>query len=383
MCGTSFAQCNHVSQTAFSDTFFGVCASGHCQTTSSCPLGAVTCGTSCARTDFDPMNCGSCGRQCSSDHICQYGQCLPLSSFVVATTNQNVDGGVTVSDVFIDGTRLLYTDPGGNAVYSVPLSGGAPTTLGSNQYMPVRVVGDGTYAYWSSAQGGAILRAPENGAGGVEEVAPASGPAGIAVDGSYVYWADTGSGTLLRAAKAGTDGAAPLSLGAIWVSGDIFWGPGGKLYASCVSSGQPQPCFLPGPDGPLTSTGNPVSGSWSPVGALGTLLFSDESPVGAYSWFDTTDPTRWVSFDPYAMSAGQLLKGSPIADEEGCALVANVFGLFPGPYTPTAVGLGMVPASAPIAFPIAFASPVGRLSRSGTRLAFSFSTGVAVIAIPP
>ena len=328
------------------------------------------------------MNCGGCGNQCGTNDICQQGQCVPFSSVVVATTAPGTtQGGALVhGDVFIDGPSLLYTDPGNNSVFSLPLSGGAPTTLATNQAVPLRIVGDGAYAYWSSNEGGAIMRTREDGTGSIEEVSPASSPWGLVVDSTYVYWTDRGSGTLLRAPKSGIGGGAPASLGAIYFadidfSDDVFWGPGGKIYTSCLTNGDWGPCSATAPGGPLEPIAvNTICASeFSPVGSVGEFVFLTSLTSG-YCYVDTSNPSNWAGFLP---PNGGSYMSNAVGDPQGCAVIVAMGSV------------GLLPVGSGVPFPAPTAPGPGpqRFSRAGSRLAFSYvqgqSDGVAVIASPP
>jgi hypothetical protein len=115
-------------------------------------------------------------------------------------------------DVIVSGTGIYFTDLSDGAVLTVPIAGGAVTTLASGQADPVRLASDGTYIYWSSSLGAAIGRTRQDGTGVPSRVAVANQPWGLAVDATYVYWADTGTSTVLRAPKDGGDGGAPTWL---------------------------------------------------------------------------------------------------------------------------------------------------------------------------
>jgi hypothetical protein len=208
-------------------------------------------------------------------------------------------------DVFIDGATLLFTDPGGNAVYATPLAGGALVRLASGQAGPIRVVGDGTYAYWSSYEGGAILRAPEDGTASFEVVAPANAPIGLAVDDTYVYWADTGSGTLLRAPKTGVDGGSPVTLASESfgnLAGSLapdFTLVNGSLYLGSLSGtyGQGPLYTFATPNGPMTQVPAPVGVSPPPTDV--TLCAAPVAVYGdviacAISDANYTDPGWYV-----------------------------------------------------------------------------------------
>jgi hypothetical protein len=290
------------------DGFFKACVATECQGTPACPYGAIPCNESCVRTDFDPANCGACGNSCPDGEICQQGQCEPLANIVIATTGvtsaSSGDFSVDqVGDVSIDGTSVLFTDLGANSVGIVPLAGGTPTTLGTNQAAPIRIVGDGVYAYWSSYLGGAILRAREDGTGGVEVVASASKPWALAVDTQYVYWVDTQTQQFLRAPKSLGDGGAPVSLNGPPQDGqpdtssnaEIYFDSAGVLYAGCMSG----PCKATTPDGSFL----PVP---FPSASLCSAPFTFQDGVGwctfvgggSVTWFETADTTEtWSEND--------------------------------------------------------------------------------------
>jgi hypothetical protein len=375
---------------ASGDVFYQACVGGVCEGTADCPYGASPCGGSCVRVDFDPANCGACGNSCPGGDLCQQGQCVPFANVVIATTGlaASSSGLLTAhqaGDVFVDGARVLYTDLGANTVNSIPLAGGTPKTLGTNQAAPVRVVGDGVYAYWSSYLGGAILRAPEDGTGNVEVVAPASQPWALAVDAVYVYWVDTQTGRFLRAPKAPADGGATIALGGQpdTSNSEMYFDSTGALFAGCSTG----PCKTTSPSGPFVTISIPPTNQckapFTFQGGVGWCTYT-----GSVTWFETSDVTQtWVQNDPQEMDRLTPFPEAIPAPASCAILATQTSGWSQG------VVVSPLPAPAPAAvvFPIALSQgswSSSRLSRSGTSLAFSFgnagtsSGGVAVVQVP-
>jgi hypothetical protein len=204
------------------------------------PACAATCNGTCVDLDYNPNNCGACGHSCKGQ-ACLGGQCQPLvlasgynpsalavDSASVYWTNMNMNptgssgvfkvplngGAVTQLSttlysaqlqgigIAVDGTNVYWNDDvgSGGSLLSVPVGGGATTTLVSGTaFEDVKV--DATNVYWAGNMGGAvnagtIMKMPKSGGSPVTLVSGLRSPNGLAVDGTSVYWTDTsGSGT--------------------------------------------------------------------------------------------------------------------------------------------------------------------------------------------
>jgi len=214
-------------------------------------LSCLTCtpGGGCIDLNTDEGNCGACEHSCIGG-TCSSGQCQPVQlatvlgdSIGLATDGTNVywtdqgvsnfgglvqsvpvGGGSTVAlaspvtvpvDLAIDTTNVFWSagaDPGGNAIFSVPKTGGAYGTvvtaagLGSGGDA-VWVAADGVNVYWAGIEGG-VFQAPKSTGSPVITLDPVTAPPGIvfaiAVDASNVYWTEASPGAeLLRKTPIG------------------------------------------------------------------------------------------------------------------------------------------------------------------------------------
>jgi hypothetical protein len=108
-------------------------------------------------------------------------------------------GAENVAFLALDSTSVYWTNPTLGEVLTVPIGGGAPTTLASGQNVPHGIAVDSTDVYWTSlGKGtgeGSVMKVP---IGGGTPTALASGltqPYGIAVNATTVVWTeDSGSG---------------------------------------------------------------------------------------------------------------------------------------------------------------------------------------------
>ena len=106
-----------------------------------------------------------------------------------------------------DAANLYWIDAGAD-IRSVGKSGGAVTTLSSQEAGPTALALDDGYVYWTARLGGAIRRVPKAG-GPAEVVVSAVEPYYLAVDDAWVYWVDA-SRTIFRAHKAGSPGGQAI-----------------------------------------------------------------------------------------------------------------------------------------------------------------------------
>jgi outer membrane protein assembly factor BamB len=140
----------------------------------------------------------------------------------VRSVNKNGGQAVTVSDapgtdpwgLAVDSTRVYWSVPnfasgGMNAtIMSIPLAGGAATTLASNLDSPELVVAGPSNVYWTALGPAAVESVPLDG-GSVATIArDPLGGAGVAIDATDLYWS-TGAG-IFRAPLAG---GAPTRIG--------------------------------------------------------------------------------------------------------------------------------------------------------------------------
>jgi len=120
----------------------------------------------------------------------------------------------TPAGIAVDGTSVYWTSSAAGTVKRVPIAGGLPTPLASQQLEPGQIAVDATNVYWANwGDPGAIMKAPIVG-GPTTVLAPASLPFGIAVDDESVYWSQCG-GDLK---KIPIGGGLPVSLASVGCS---------------------------------------------------------------------------------------------------------------------------------------------------------------------
>jgi len=148
-------------------------------------------------TNTDEEHCGVC------DHSCQGGSCVGGTCQVTPLAgNQLTPWGLVV-----DANKVFWVSEGSapdqGVLYSLPVTGGSPSTLADGQNGPVQVFDDTDYVYWTNFQGGgAVKRVRKNGTD-LLQLSLASGPWGLFVDSTHVYWTNTSDGTIRRVMKAG------------------------------------------------------------------------------------------------------------------------------------------------------------------------------------
>ncbi|TNF25669.1 MAG: DUF4215 domain-containing protein [Deltaproteobacteria bacterium] len=97
----------------------------------------------------------------------------------------------------VDGGTLFLTSTGGD-VYTVPVGGGAATTLASPGSNLLTVDLDDRYVYFGGqTQLGRVRRDT----GAIETFSTLGNPYAVAVDDRFIYWADYANGTINRLAK--------------------------------------------------------------------------------------------------------------------------------------------------------------------------------------
>jgi hypothetical protein len=116
----------------------GVCA---CQSDTPC-----VCGAGCVDLLTDDDNCGACGHPCGPTSTCIQGVCGPPVVNVLPA--QPRCGSI---DLAVGGDTLYWTERDHFAVRSVPLAGGAVTTISSAEKSPARIatVGGGKHVFWT------------------------------------------------------------------------------------------------------------------------------------------------------------------------------------------------------------------------------------------
>jgi Stigma-specific protein, Stig1 len=164
--------------------------------TQGCSAGLTQCATSCIDLTSDTHNCGACAHDCLGQ-TCSNGACTPIvlsSSFVPP-------GRLT-----LDSNNLYFTNADG-AVRSVPLAGGATSTLVTGQASPEGIAVDATNAYFANNGDGTIKSVPVQGGSATLLAQNQPNPFALQVGGANVYWttlaSGAGNGTLESCAKTG------------------------------------------------------------------------------------------------------------------------------------------------------------------------------------
>jgi hypothetical protein len=113
----------------------------------------------------------------------------------------NTTGADAIQGMTLDATTVYFTENygGGNeGIYSVPIGGGAITTLSSTETFPIKIVNDATSIYWTD---GLRIRKMTKGGGSSSVVTLSDSSTGIsgggtfndiAVDSTYVYFTQSG-----------------------------------------------------------------------------------------------------------------------------------------------------------------------------------------------
>jgi hypothetical protein len=111
-------------------------------------------------------------------------------------------------DVAVDSTQVYWSvneSPG--AIMKLPLAGGAPVALASNQVYPGALAVDAGNLYWITGDvSSSIVMAPADGSDGGAPITLYSSATSafwsLAFDADYIYWAEFDNGTLMKMGKA-------------------------------------------------------------------------------------------------------------------------------------------------------------------------------------
>ena len=150
------------------------------------------------------------------------------------------------SNIAVDATSVYWTNPVGGSngvsvgyVMSVPITGGAPRTLASDQNFPFGIAVDSTNVYWTTlgddgpgappgSIAGTVMRLPVVGGAQSQLVGNRlTGCQSVAVNGSGVYWTEDGGavfGTPFGGGPVTTIGATEDKHGGIAVdAARVYW----------------------------------------------------------------------------------------------------------------------------------------------------------------
>jgi hypothetical protein len=124
---------------------------------------------------------------------------VPLGGGAVTTLVSLVKSWPTGLAVDATGIYFPTFDGTSGAIMTAPLNGGTPTTLASAQNEILGFAVDTANVYWATyAQAGAVMRMPVGG-GMPTVLASTSWPSSLVVDSTSVYWAtDKGSSVIMR-----------------------------------------------------------------------------------------------------------------------------------------------------------------------------------------
>jgi hypothetical protein len=261
----------------------------------------VTCNDICTDIQMDNNNCGGCGTICPAVPAPSTTQCMLGRCLVTFATLASVE---FVSDIAVDNSSLYWTVAGWagdenvnhDSLNKVPLGGGAPTPLVSNDNMIENIVVDAFGVYWvrwvspmtdstydimkvplaggtptTLANGGqngialgaggvywmngsALMRVSLDGGTPVPVASVQGFPSSIAVDAVYVYWTnfgtfsfgsdDTTDGTVM---KVPVGGGTPIMVasaqdtphGLVVDSTSVYWIAGGSVMKMPLDGGSP------------------------------------------------------------------------------------------------------------------------------------------------
>ncbi len=149
-----------------------------------CACAETMCGGACADLKTDPNNCNVCSHSCQGG-ACSAGMCQP----VVLVSGQLG----TNASLLVTGGSIYWSSPA-NAIMSVPVSGGTPSTVTATD--PVWIVDGlaaaGTTLYYAGG-GDGVLAAPLAGGTSVTLYSNAANNyavSAVATDGTNVYWVE-------------------------------------------------------------------------------------------------------------------------------------------------------------------------------------------------
>jgi hypothetical protein len=223
------------------------------------------CNGICVDIETDIGNCGECGRACSavspSTVRCTAGRCL----VTLCSGRERIWPGIAVDSASVywtedSGGIPNWPGTGDGRVMKVPLGGGTPTVLASEQDYPSHIRVDRTSVYWTTFSTGSAGELFMFGNASVMRASPDDSktdtvasrdfdPQGypfygdIAVDATHVYWAyrgrgdkDYADGSVLRVSLA--DGSTTTLASGQWRPCQIAVDAGSVYWVDCGSTSQ-------------------------------------------------------------------------------------------------------------------------------------------------
>jgi hypothetical protein len=134
---------------------------------------------------------------------------MPIGGGAVTTLVENQNNPHAL---VIDKDNVYWTNYSDGTVVKMPLAGGEVTPLAIGQALPNMLAIDGTNVYWTTSGGGTVMQTPLDGNGPLVTIASNQvRPYGVVVDATNVYWTTSGSppdggppnGTVMKQALAG------------------------------------------------------------------------------------------------------------------------------------------------------------------------------------
>jgi WD40 repeat protein len=123
----------------------GVCV---CQ-----PDTPTVCDMMCTDITIDDANCGTCSKACPATATCNGSTCGPVAKNVLPAISGCMlpaDSESVAMNIAVSGGKVYYTDAIHGTVGSVPVAGGAATTVVSGEKSPGMIGIAGSTALWIS-----------------------------------------------------------------------------------------------------------------------------------------------------------------------------------------------------------------------------------------
>ena len=177
-----------------------------------CMAPEQACGGSCIDTSGDTANCGSCGHSCQGG-ACVVSRCQP----VTIATDQYGAGRIAANSAGVYWGMEPTKTPSNTSVVMYPSAGGPliPLALGLTNAV-VALTEDSKSIYW--AEGQHVTTVPVGGGAVTTLVAAMKPVTGIAVDATSLYWAELSVGLN----KMPIGGGAPVPLVSV-INDNLFY----------------------------------------------------------------------------------------------------------------------------------------------------------------